>query len=169
MPHLPCWANLYFDGAIGNRAWPLVIVVSRWPMRTESGRSLSYHSLHLRLVVVQVHLRRAADHVQVDDVLGLGREVRARRKRAVGPAATALRPYPRGPSRPARAAQPTTFLPRRKNWRRVSLRASSSIGCMEIPSVAMYWSVIQASDDDYLLRTSSRLRSWFASIVHAAS
>ena len=44
MPHWPCWANLYFDGAIGNRAWPEVIVVSRWPMRIESGRSLSYHS-----------------------------------------------------------------------------------------------------------------------------
>ena len=44
MPHLPCWANLYFDGAIGKRAWPLVIVVSRWPLRMLSGRSLSYHS-----------------------------------------------------------------------------------------------------------------------------
>jgi len=28
-------------GAIGNRAWPLVMVVSRWPIRTLSGRSLS--------------------------------------------------------------------------------------------------------------------------------
>ena len=44
MPLWPCWANLYFEGAIGNRFWPEVIVVSRWPMRTESGRSLSYHS-----------------------------------------------------------------------------------------------------------------------------
>ena len=44
MPLLPCWANLYFDGAIGNRAWPEVMVVSRWPLRIESGRSLSYHS-----------------------------------------------------------------------------------------------------------------------------
>ena len=60
----------------GKRAWPLVMVVSRWPLRIDSGRSLSYHSLHLRLVVVQVDLRRPADHVQVDDVLGLGREVR---------------------------------------------------------------------------------------------
>ena len=41
MPDWPCCANLYFDGAIGNRAWPLVIVVSRWPLRIESGRSLS--------------------------------------------------------------------------------------------------------------------------------
>ena len=44
MPHWPCWANLNFDGAIGNRFWPEVIVVSRWPMRIESGRSLSNHS-----------------------------------------------------------------------------------------------------------------------------
>ena len=44
MPDLPCCANLNFDGAIGKRLWPQVIVVSRWPMRTESGRSLSYHS-----------------------------------------------------------------------------------------------------------------------------
>ena len=32
------------DGATGNRAWPEVIVVSRWPRRIESGRSLSYIS-----------------------------------------------------------------------------------------------------------------------------
>ena len=32
---------------------------------------------HLGLVVVEVHLRGAADHVQVDDALGLGREVGA--------------------------------------------------------------------------------------------
>src|SRR5262249_11398716 len=32
---------------------------------------------HLRLVVVEVHLRRAAHHVQVDDVLRLRDEVRA--------------------------------------------------------------------------------------------
>ncbi len=32
--------------------------------------------LHLRLVVVQVHLRRSADHVQIDDVLRLRGEVR---------------------------------------------------------------------------------------------
>ena len=41
VPDWPCRANLYFDGATGNRAWPLVMVVSRWPLRIESGRSLS--------------------------------------------------------------------------------------------------------------------------------
>ncbi len=44
MPHSPCWANLYFEGATGNRFWPEVIVVRRWPMRIESGRSLSNQS-----------------------------------------------------------------------------------------------------------------------------
>ena len=41
IPDLPWRANLYFEGAIGNRDWPLVIVVRRWPWRIESGRSLS--------------------------------------------------------------------------------------------------------------------------------
>ena len=82
MPLWPCWANLYFDGAMGNRVWPLVMVVSRWPWRIDSGRSLSYHGVHLRLVVVEIDLRRAADHVQIDDVLGLAGEVGAGHVRA---------------------------------------------------------------------------------------
>src|SRR5438067_1528490 len=48
-PALPRRANLYFDGAIGNRDWPLVIVVSRWPLMTEGGRSLSNRSASLGL------------------------------------------------------------------------------------------------------------------------
>ena len=44
MPLLPCCWKRYFEGAIGKRAWPEVMVVRRWPWRTESGRSLSYHS-----------------------------------------------------------------------------------------------------------------------------
>ncbi len=105
MPHLPYWANLNFDGAMGNRAWPEVMVVRRWPMRTESGRSLSYHSFILRLVVVQVHLRRAADHVQIDDVLGLGGEVR---QSGAEPPCRSARRRPSRPSSPseASAAQP---------------------------------------------------------------
>ena len=76
MPHSPCWANLYLDGAIGNRFWPDVMVVSRWPCRIESGRSLSYHLSIVRLVVVHVHLRRTAHHVQIDHLLGLGGEMK---------------------------------------------------------------------------------------------
>ena len=44
IPHSPCCANLNLLGAIGNRAWPLVIVVRRCPWRIESGRSLSKKS-----------------------------------------------------------------------------------------------------------------------------
>src|SRR5579871_5772095 len=49
VPALPYWRNLYFDGAIGKRAWPLVMVVRRCPMRTEPGRSLSNSSAILGL------------------------------------------------------------------------------------------------------------------------
>ena len=48
-PLLPCCLNLYFDGAIGNRDCPLVMVVSRWPFRTDSGRSLSNMSFNFGL------------------------------------------------------------------------------------------------------------------------
>src|SRR5436309_10254567 len=48
-PHLPCCDHLYLDGAIGKRVCPLVIVVSRWPLRIESGRSLSNMSASLGL------------------------------------------------------------------------------------------------------------------------
>jgi len=44
IPDLPWRANLYFEGAIGNRFCPEVIVVSRCPWRIDSGKSLSYHS-----------------------------------------------------------------------------------------------------------------------------
>ncbi len=40
VPHWPCRANLNFDGATGNRDWPLVIVVIRCPLRTLPGSSL---------------------------------------------------------------------------------------------------------------------------------
>ena len=43
------------------------------------GQILVEPLLHLGLIVEQVHLRRPADHVQIDDVLGLGCEVRAQR------------------------------------------------------------------------------------------
>ena len=42
--HAPLWPycwNLKIEGATGKRAWPEVMPVSRWPMRMESGRSVS--------------------------------------------------------------------------------------------------------------------------------
>ena len=38
-PHWPCCWNGKIDGTSGNVDWPEVIVVSRWPMRTEAGSS----------------------------------------------------------------------------------------------------------------------------------
>ena len=40
-PHRPRCSNVNFDGATGNRFWPLVIVESRWSPRTLGGMSLS--------------------------------------------------------------------------------------------------------------------------------
>ena len=42
IPFCPYCANLYFDGAMGNRACFEVMVVRRCPWRMLSGRSLSY-------------------------------------------------------------------------------------------------------------------------------
>ena len=39
MPLSPCWAKVKSEGATGKFFWPLVIVVSRWPWRIDSGRS----------------------------------------------------------------------------------------------------------------------------------
>ena len=39
-PLWPCWANLKIDGATGKLFCPEVIVVIRWPIRTESGSSI---------------------------------------------------------------------------------------------------------------------------------
>ena len=44
MPDLPCCSNLNFVGATGKRFWPLVMVVRRWPLRIDSGKSLSNQS-----------------------------------------------------------------------------------------------------------------------------
>ena len=75
MPLLPCWANLYFDGAIGKPR--LAGGHRRQPLAHADrvGQVLVVPLLHHRLVVVQIHLRRPADHVQIDDVLGLGRKL----------------------------------------------------------------------------------------------
>ena len=40
LPDWPCCLNLKIDGATGKFFWPDVIVVRRWPLRIDSGRSL---------------------------------------------------------------------------------------------------------------------------------
>ena len=92
------------------------------------GQVLVVELVHLRLVVVQVHLRRPADHVQVDHLLGLGGEVQPRRPADGPPSGDRPRCPPAWadgarPSRPrsaANAAQLTAFEPRLRNCRRVS-------------------------------------------------
>ena len=98
------------------------MVVSRWPMRIGIGQILVEPLVHLRLVIVQIHLRRTADHVQIDDLLGLGRKMRARWACHSALAASFFRgglQQLRAPSMP-RAAAPMKLAPRLKNWRRVS-------------------------------------------------
>ena len=51
------------------------------PLANRVGQVLIVPLIHLRLIVVQVHLRRTADHVQVNHMLGFRREVRERRVR----------------------------------------------------------------------------------------
>ena len=63
------------EGATGRVDWPEVMPVMRWPMRTESGRSVPFILVEVRLVVKQVDLRGSAGLMQEDDPLGLGREI----------------------------------------------------------------------------------------------
>src|SRR2546421_6726640 len=52
MPHLPWRADFNFDGAVGERARPHVMVVSRRPLRVEAGRALSNQSFIFGLLSV---------------------------------------------------------------------------------------------------------------------
>ena len=83
-PLWPCRANLKIDGATGKLFWPEVIVVIRWPIRTESGSSMPRLVRERRLVIEQVQLRRGARLEQVDHPLDLGREVRQAGQAAAG-------------------------------------------------------------------------------------
>ena len=133
---------------MGNRVCPEVMVVSRWPWRIGVGQVLVEPVLHLRLVVVQVHLRRRADHVQVDGALRLGRKVRqarqARRSRACS------RP-------PRRAWSPAPPLPARER------RARRTAVAFRPAPASLFRSV------NHFSNTSSRLNIWFATMVSAAS
>ena len=117
-PLWPCRANLKIDGATGKLFWPEVIVVIRWPIRTESGSSMPAPAWRSPACSRKVHLRRRARLEQVDHPLDLGREVRQARqaarwrplaelrcrRRAAGRRgpAVARRAASRGPSRPGR-------------------------------------------------------------------
>ncbi len=81
-PLWPCWANLKIDGATGKFFCPEVIVVIRWPIRTESGQFHAPSLADRRLVVEQIELRRRTGLEQIDDPLGPGSEVRQARQAA---------------------------------------------------------------------------------------
>ena len=74
-PDFPAGAKLKMEGATGRVDWPEVMPVMRWPMRTESGRSVPFHLVEVRLVVKQIDLRGSAGLMQEDDPLGFGREI----------------------------------------------------------------------------------------------
>ena len=124
--------------AAGHRRQALAVADAR-------GQVLVVHLLHLRLVVEEVHLGGAADHVEVDDALGLGQMLRAdRARRGVG----------------HRAAEQAR---ERGGAEGVGARAEEAASGLEgVP-------LVEDGHGDYLLRTSSRLRSWLQTIVQAAS
>ena len=103
------------------------MVVRRWPLRIESGRSLSNQFLHLRLVIESLHLRRRAHQVQVDAALRLRREMRqagqtADRSAAARALAEQRRERQRADALRAREEAPASFLRRH-------LRAIASSAC----------------------------------------
>ena len=125
-PDCPCWLNLKIDDATGSDVWPDVMPVMRWPMRTESGSSRALVLLQLGLVVEQVDLRRPAGLVQVDDALGLGREVRQPGQAAGFGFRLRLAANSGGFSSEASAAAPRPVALRPKKCRRVRASFNSS-------------------------------------------
>ena len=83
-PLWPWRANLKMDGATGKLFWPEVIVVMRWPMRTESGSSIPRRAQNRWLVIEEVDLRRGAGLEEVDDPLDSRREMGKAGKAGIG-------------------------------------------------------------------------------------
>ena len=122
------------------------------------GKLLVVPLVHHRLVVVEVHLRRPADHVQVDDVLRLRGEVgqpgqRPGRRRPVagaGAAPQSLVAQQRGQGGPAHGIGPPAE----------ELAAGLILD--------VFLERAHSCTSDYLLSTSSRFISSFVSMVQAA-
>src|SRR5262249_987021 len=127
------------------------------------GRVLVVPLAHFRLVVVEVHLRGAADHVQVNHLLGLAGEVRAGRVgRGLGGRPGAVAAQERGQCRPAEGV--------RTRGEEVPPGEVAAEVLKEI-----HWLVLLSSKPasrprraPYLFITSSRFISWLTSIVYAA-
>src|SRR5262249_21943581 len=132
------------------------------------GQVLVVPVLHDRLVIVEVHLRRPADHVQVDDVLGLGGVMRADRRGALGAAGFFLteerrqRPHANGVPAGAGEVPAGEVQAKVMEWMHgVTPVGDSRSECATILSTR--------SASRYLFNTSSKFIIWFTSIVHAAS
>ena len=109
------------------------------------GQVLVEHLLHLRLIVEEVHLGGAADHVEVDDALGLWLVLRT--------------DCARGGVR----ERATEQAGQRGGAEGVGARAEEAATGLEgVP-------LVEDRHGVYLLRISSRLRSWLQTIVQAAS
>ena len=123
MPHLPCWANLYFDGAIGK---PLLAARSSWSAAGPCGPSRAG----------PCRTTPASSACSRTDPSAAARRPCAGRSRAwpwprkcVAPESAAPSAQPCSsppaagsapPSSEASAAVPRHWPPRLKNWRRVS-------------------------------------------------
>ena len=139
---------------MGKRAWPLVIVGEALALADAVGQVLVVPVVHDRLVVEEVHLRRAADHVQIDDVLGLGDVVlqprHGRPGQGVGGLGLAFAAEERGEGGPADGVGAL-----------LEEIAAGDVG-FERRREGSFWA-------SYLFSTSSRFISSLAIIVQAAS
>ena len=135
------------------------------------GQVLVVPLLHHRLVVVQIHLRRPADHVQIDDMLRLGGEMRER-MRPTARHRLLRRASQAGARQRRQRRRAQQVRPGRQKWRRVTCWRNSSKGFMAATCsvVGEHWYYRTRSIRlSYLFNTSSRFISSLATIVHAAS
>ena len=130
--------------AAGHRRQPLALADGL-------GQVLVVPGVHLRLVVVEIDLRRAADHVQVDDVLGLAGEVGTGQVRTGGRCRLGRREQ----AAAAVGAQ-------ERDGRRAAQRANGQIEKTATRRIDRLGII-------HLFNTSSRFISSFVSIVQAAS
>src|SRR5262249_59696249 len=133
------------------------------------GRVLVEPFAHLRLVVVQVHLRRPADHVQIDDVLRLCRVVCPGRFRAVrgrGRGTGAVGVQQRGQGSPANGVCSGGKEVAARHVQNKLIEGIHREGPPFPPLAALHrlLSRKRQSTHRYLFSTSSRFISWLTTI-----
>jgi hypothetical protein len=148
MPHFPARLNLNFEGAIGKPRLAGGHRGQALALADRVGQSLSYHFC-ISACSRRGPSARAADHVQVDDLLGLRDEVGPDPERRALPSSGARRSAAEGRHR-GRAHQVRPAgeeLP----------AAQADVLVEEVHALLAY-----------LFEVSSRFRSWLHTIVHAA-